>query len=171
MKQIEACIRNIPNFPIPGIQFKDLTPLLGNPQAFEATIDKIVELARELQVEAVGAFDARGFWFAPCVAMKLGVGWFPIRKPGKLPAEVVTETYALEYGDGTLAMHKDAIVPGTRVLLIDDVLATGGTMRAGITLVEAVGGTVVGVITVIELVELPGREKLVPYNVQSLITY
>ena len=171
MKQIKECVRNIPDHPIPGIQFKDLTPLLGNQQAFEATIDKIVELAKKLRVEAIGAFDARGFWFAPSVAMKLGVGWFPMRKPGKLPAEVVTETYALEYGHDTLAMHKDAFVPGTRVLLIDDVLATGGTMRAGITLVEAIGGTVVGVVTVIELVALAGRQKLVPYNVQSLITY
>ncbi len=171
MKKIEDCIRNIPNFPIPGIQFKDLTPLLGNPQAFEAVIDKILELAKELEVEAIGAFDARGFWFAPCVAMKLGIGWFPIRKPGKLPAETVTETYALEYGTSELAVHKDAILLGTRVLLIDDVLATGGTMRAGINLVEAIGGTVVGAITVIELVSLNGRQKLTPYNVQSLIKY
>lgn len=169
--EIEDCIRNIPNFPQPGIQFKDLTPLLGNPQAFALTIDKIVELAKELQVEAIGAFDARGFWFAPSVAMKMGVGWFPIRKPGKLPSAVVTETYALEYGTDTLAVHRDAIMPGTRVLLIDDVLATGGTMLAGITLVEAIGGVVVGAITVIEIVALAGRQKLVPYNVQSLITY
>ncbi len=171
MEKIKTFIRNIPNHPKPGIQFKDLTPLLLDPRAFEATIDKIVELAKELRVEAIGAFDARGFWFAPSVAMKLSVGWFPMRKPGKLPAEVVTETYALEYGHDTLAMHKDAVAPGTRVLLIDDVLATGGTMRAGITLVEAIGGVVVGVITVIELEGLAGREKLTTYNVQSLITY
>ncbi len=168
---LEQHIRNFPDHPEPGVQFKDLTPLLGNAQAFAATIDAIVELAKDLRAEAIGAFDARGFWFAPSVAMKLGIGWFPFRKPGKLPGEVITASYGLEYGTDSLSVHKDAISPGTRVLLIDDVLATAGTMRTGITLTEALGGTVVGVITVIEITALAGRQKLTPYHVQSLIKY
>ncbi len=168
---IRKYIHAIHDFPKPGVVFQDVTPLLANPAAFRATIDQLVVLARDLQVEAIGAFDARGFWFAPSVAMKLGVGWFPIRKPGKLPGKVVTETYALEYGTDCLAVQHDAVAPGTRVLLIDDVLATGGTMAAGIKLVEALGATVVGTLVVIELAALRGRAKLAPHLVRSLLTY
>lgn len=169
-------VRDVPDFPKPGIMFRDLTPLLGNLPAFKQCIDDLfTEVYRydpDSTVEVVGAFDARGFWFGPSVAMKLGVGWFPIRKPGKLPHTTVGESFSLEYRDDErLEMHLDAIKPDAKVVLIDDVLATGGTMLAGCKLVEKLGGKVVGCFTVIELEALAGRKLLKGYEVRSLLKY
>lgn len=162
-------IRDIPNFPKPGIIFKDITPLLADPIAFRQAID---ELAAALQTRGatkiVGA-EARGFIFAASVAYKLGLGFIPVRKPGKLPYRTTSVTYELEYGTDTLCMHEDAIQPGEKVLIIDDVLATGGTVHGILQLVEKAGGKVVGIGFLIELDFLQGRKKLGNLPIVSLI--
>ncbi len=164
-------IRDIPDFPKPGILFKDIMPLVADAEYFRTAIDQLVEQARPLQPDIVLGAEARGFIFGGALAYQLGCGFVTARKPGKLPAATVEATYQLEYGTDSLHMHEDAIPAGARVVIHDDVLATGGTARAKVDLVEKVGATVVGLLFVIELAFLNGREKLDGYDVRSLIQY
>lgn len=168
---LAAHIRDIPDFPVPGIIFKDITPLLGDPAAFAACLDGLVAEVQGLGVEAIVSMEARGFIFAAPLALRLGVPFVPVRKPGKLPAETVSVSYELEYGSDTLEMHRDALRPGARVLLVDDLLATGGTAHGVLELVQKVGAEVVAVAFVIELTFLAGREKFGDLPVISLIRY
>jgi adenine phosphoribosyltransferase len=164
-------IRDIPDFPKPGILFRDITPLLADPQAFPASIDALCEPFAEAGVEYVAAVEARGFIFGAAVAAELRAGFVPIRKKGKLPCKTESATYELEYGTDTLEMHHDALRPGSKVLMVDDLLATGGTMKAACQLVEKVGGQVVGITCLIELKPLHGRKRLSGYNVHAVIAY
>lgn len=164
-------IRDIPDFPKPGIQFKDITPLLSDPEAFGLAIDRLSGAFAGAGVDTIAAAEARGFIFGAPLALKLRAGFVPIRKPGKLPYATVAAEYQLEYGTDRLEVHTDAFAPGRRVLLLDDVLATGGTMRACCELVERTGAEIVGCAFVLELAFLGGREKLAPFEVTSLITY
>ncbi|WP_422931170.1 adenine phosphoribosyltransferase [Singulisphaera sp. PoT] len=167
----KAWIRDVPDFPKPGILFKDITPLLGHPPAFHAVIARLAEAFSGQPIDAVAAAEARGFIFGAPLALELNVGFVPIRKPGKLPYKTVSLEYELEYGSDRLEMHHDAIEPGKRILLLDDVLATGGTMRACVDLVRQSGAEVVGCAFVVELGFLNGRARLDSTNVFSLITY
>lgn len=171
MIDLKDYIRDIPDFPKPGIQFKDITPLLADPRAFGAAIDGLVDLCEPLKPNVVAAAEARGFIFAAPLALRLNIGLVPIRKPGKLPYNKIALEYALEYGSDRLEMHTDALDGGKRVLLLDDVLATGGTMRACSDLVTQAGGEVVACAFVVELSFLEGRKRLEPCDVLSLITY
>ncbi len=171
MVDLRSFIRDVPNFPKPGIVFKDITPLVGDAGALKEAVSRIAEHFRTSAVEAVAAVEARGFIFGAAVAVALGAGFVPLRKPGKLPWKTCRETYALEYGTDAIEVHEDAVKPGTRVLLVDDLLATGGTMAAAARLIEQQGATVVGCAFVIELAFLKGREKLARYDVLSLISY
>lgn len=165
-------IRTVPDFPIPGILFYDITTLIENGKAFKETIRQLAErVAPWGKVDAIAAPEARGFIFAAPMAAELEVGLIPIRKPGKLPHQTVSKSYDLEYGTNTIQMNIDAVKPGSRILLIDDLLATGGTMDACRQLIEERGGTVVGAAFVIELLFLAGREKLKLDNVATLIQY
>ncbi len=168
---LSSLIRNIPDFPQPGIQFKDITTLIGNGPAFQQVINSMVERYQNAGIDAVAGVESRGFIFSAPIALQLGVGLVPIRKPGKLPAETYQIEYELEYGTSKLEIHRDALSPGMRVLLIDDLLATGGTIRAATQLVERAGGNVTELAFVIELTFLGGREKLAPYPVFSLIQF
>lgn len=168
---LSSLIRNIPDFPQPGIQFKDITTLIGNGPAFQQVIGAMVERYQNAGIDAVAGVESRGFIFSAPIALQLGVGLVPIRKPGKLPAETYQIEYELEYGTSKLEIHRDALSPGMRVLLIDDLLATGGTIRAATQLVERAGGNVTELAFVIELTFLGGREKLAPYPVFSLIQF
>jgi adenine phosphoribosyltransferase len=168
---LESLIRNVPDFPIPGVQFKDITTLLRDGPAFRAVIDQLVTQYRDQPIDVVAGVESRGFIFSAPVAYELGAGLVPIRKPGKLPADTVQIEYALEYGTNTLQMHADAFTPGARVLLVDDLLATGGTIGAATKLVEQVGGVVAGLAFVIELEFLHGRALLGQYPIFSLIKY
>ncbi len=164
-------IKNVPNFPIEGIQFKDITPLIGNKDAFRHAIDELAEFARSKKANKVIGPDARGFIIGAPVAYALDAAFVPVRKPGKLPREVLSFDYELEYGKNTLCMHKDAISKGDKVVIIDDLLATGGTVEASINLVEAAGGEVVGLGFMIELLDLNGRDKIKDYPIKVLIQY
>jgi adenine phosphoribosyltransferase len=164
-------IREIPDFPRPGIAFKDITPLLGDPAAFSGAVDAIVASYGRGNVDKVVGIEARGFIVAAPVAYHFGAGFVPLRKPGKLPFETVSETYDLEYGSETLELHADAFAPGDRVLIVDDVLATGGTARAACELVERVGGKVTGLAFVLELGFLSGAQRLEGYDYVSLLQY
>jgi adenine phosphoribosyltransferase len=164
-------IRVIHDFPQPGIRFKDITTLLNNGPVFKAAIDEIKVLVKDLQIDLIAGPEARGFVIGAPLAYALGVGFVPIRKSGKLPGECVEADYALEYGKDKLAMHKDAIKPGQKVLIADDLLATGGTIATSINLVQQLGGVIVGTVFLIELSYLNGREKLGGLGVQSLIQY
>ena len=164
-------VYNVPDFPQNGVQFKDITPLMQDGEAFSYAVNKLTEFAKEKHVTLVVGPEARGFIFGCPIANNLGIGFIPVRKPGKLPREVVSVEYALEYGTNTLCVHKDAIRPGDRVLIVDDLLATGGTVDATIKIVKKLGGIVVGVAVLIELLELKGREQLKDYDVISLISY
>ena len=168
---LDAYIRDIPDFPKPGILFKDITPLLADARAFQATVDRLADHFRVHGIDAVAAAEARGFLFGTPLALRLGVGFVPIRKPGKLPYSKIGVEYALEYGTDRLEVHGDAIGPGRRVLLLDDVLATGGTMVACRDLVRQAGGEVVAFAFVIELGFLGGRARLEPGEVFSLLKY
>ncbi len=164
-------IRGIPDWPRQGILFRDITPLLANPKAFPAAVAALCEPWRHAGVEYVAGVEARGFIFGAAVAAKLKAGFIPIRKKGKLPYETERVTYDLEYGTDCVEMHRDAVPPGAKVLMVDDLLATGGTMRAACQLIEKVGGQVVGISFLIELTDLHGRERLSPYKIHSLISY
>lgn len=168
---LKKYIRTVPDFPKKGISFKDITPLLNDPLAFARCIQELREKFADVHFGKIGAFDARGFLFGAALAHATGVPLFPIRKKGKLPYDTVSQEYALEYGMGTLEIHTDAVWRGEQVLLVDDLLATGGTMKAGCELVEKLGGRVAGCALVIELEELGGRKILSGRNVRSLITY
>jgi adenine phosphoribosyltransferase len=164
-------IRDIPDFPKPGILFKDITPLLADPPAFRLAIDLLSEHYRGRPVDAVAAVEARGFLFAAPLALQLQKPLIPLRKPGKLPYRTYSLSYDLEYGSAELQIHTDGVSNGSRVLLVDDLLATGGTMWAGCHLVEKAGGVVVGCAFLVELSFLGGRARLAPHDVFSLITY
>jgi len=168
---LKTVIRNIPDFPVPGVQFKDITTLLKNPAAYRQAIDGIVDSIKDLDADTVVGPEARGFIVCASVAYAAGLSFVPARKPGKLPAAVSRYEYALEYGTDSLEIHKDAIRPGSRVVIADDLLATGGTALAVTRLVESMGGKVVGLRFIIELNELKGRELLKDYDVYSLIQY
>jgi adenine phosphoribosyltransferase len=169
--QLKALVRDVPDFPEPGIIFKDLMPLIGNAAAFRSTIEHLAEWSRPRHPEVILGAEARGFIFGGALAYELGCGFVPARKPGKLPWEKVRATYDLEYGSDSLEIHADALAPGSRVIVLDDVLATGGTARAKIELVERLGGEVVGALFVIELAFLDGRERLEGTDVHALIAY
>ena len=164
-------IRDVPDFPKAGIVFKDITPLLADPKALAGAVDTLAERVSPFRPEIVLGAESRGFILGPALAIRLGVGFAIARKPGKLPWKTVTASYALEYGEDSLELHDDAIEPGMRVLVHDDLLATGGTARATCDLAEAIGGTVVGCAFLIELAFLGGRERLAPFPVESLISY
>ena len=169
--EIEAAIRNVADFPKPGIQFKDITPVLADARLFAGAIDLLTERFQPGAIDAVVGIDARGFIFAAAAAIKLHTGFVPVRKKGKLPYQNIEQDYALEYGQATVAMHIDALKPGARVLLIDDLLATGGTSAAATALVQKLGGNIVEAGFLIELKFLNGREKLSGFPVRSLIAY
>ena len=171
IEQIKALIRDVPDFPEPGVVFKDITPVLADPLAFSTIIDLIVVHFGRGNVDKVVGIEARGFLLAAPVAYHFGAGFVPVRKKGKLPHETIGEEYVLEYGTATLEIHKDAVRPGERVLVVDDVLATGGTARAAASLVERIGGTVCGIACLIELEFLHGREKVEGYDLHTLIRY
>jgi adenine phosphoribosyltransferase len=169
--QIEALIRDVPDFPEPGIVFKDITPVLADPIAFSTIIDLIVVHFGRGNVDKVVGIEARGFILGAPVAYHFGAGVIPVRKKGKLPHETLEESYALEYGTASLEIHTDAVQAGERVLVVDDVLATGGTAKAAASLVERIGGKVCGIATLIELEFLHGRDKLQGYDLFTLIQY
>lgn len=164
-------IRSIPDFPKPGILFRDITPMLASPEAFKESISQLARQYQNANIDLVGAAEARGFIFAAPLALELGAGFVPVRKPGKLPYERHSFQYALEYGTDTLEVHVDGFLPGHRVLLVDDLLATGGTMEACCKLVERAGAEVAGCAFVIELVGLGGAAKLAHYKPFSLLQY
>jgi len=171
MSDLKRHIRSIPDFPKKGIVFRDITTLLKDAAAFREAVDALVAHFAQDGIELVVGIEARGFILGGAVALELGAGFVPVRKSGKLPAETIQETYALEYGTDTLAMHRDAITPGQRILMLDDLLATGGTMAASCRMVEALGGEVVACAFLIELSYLRGRERLNAYRVLSLVDY
>jgi adenine phosphoribosyltransferase len=168
---LKRLIREVPNWPKPGILFYDITTLLKDPQGFRALIDSLYDHYHGRPVDVVAGIEARGFIFGPALAYRLGAGFVPIRKPNKLPAERVKETYALEYGSDAVEIHKDAIRPGQRVLVCDDLLATGGTASAAARLVQKLNGEVIGCGFAIELTFLNGRQKLEGLDVFSLLQY
>jgi adenine phosphoribosyltransferase len=170
-QQIAAAIRNVPNFPKPGIQFKDITPVLADRRLFAGAIDLLTEKFQPGSVDAVVGIDARGFIFAAAAALKLQAGFVPVRKKGKLPYQTHEQDYALEYGSATIAMHVDALKSGARVLLIDDLLATGGTAAAAVALVNKLGAQILEAAFLIELKFLDGRRKLNGLPVRSLVVY
>lgn len=168
---LKKFIADVPDFPKKGILFRDITPLMLNGKAYAYAEKAIATFAREKQATLIVGPEARGFIFGCPVATDLGIGFAPVRKPGKLPREYVSVSYDLEYGSNELCMHADAVKQGDKVLIVDDLLATGGTMDATIKLVEKLGGTVVGLAFLIELADLHGREKLAGYDILTLITY
>ncbi|MCY6483624.1 adenine phosphoribosyltransferase [Clostridium aestuarii] len=168
---LKESIRVIEDFPKDGISFKDVTTLLKNGEVFKETTDKLVEYLRDKNIDIVVGPEARGFLFGAPVAYALGVGFVPIRKEGKLPGETISVEYDLEYGTDIIEMHKDAIKPGQRVAIVDDLLATGGTVEAAVKLIEKAAGEVVSIDFVIELTDLKGKDKLKGYDVISLVQY
>lgn len=171
MTDLSRFIRDIPDFPKKGILFKDITPLLRDHAAFSRVIDALAECHKNDRVDAVAAVESRGFIFGAALALRLGAGFVPIRKPGKLPYDTIDQSYSLEYGTDTIQMHSDAIGKGHRVLIVDDLLATGGTAAAAVALVSRQGAVVVGASFVIELAFLSGRDKLGKVPVFALIRY
>ena len=171
IEQIKALIRDVPDFPEPGIVFKDIMPLLADPATLQETVDLLAEWIEPRKPDVIVGAEARGFMLGAALAHKLGCGFVAARRPGKLPWKTVSATYALEYGENTLELHADAITPGQRVLVHDDLLATGGTAAAICDLVEQLGGEIVGLAFVIELEFLEGRKHLEKYDVHSLIQY
>ncbi|HZH90511.1 MAG TPA: adenine phosphoribosyltransferase [Pyrinomonadaceae bacterium] len=171
MDNLKQLIREVPDFPKPGINFYDITTLLKQAEGLRLTVDALSSEFAGEKVDVVLGIEARGFIFAPALAYHLNAGFVPVRKPSKLPAETAKISYALEYGEDTLEIHRDAVGAGDRVIIADDLLATGGTARAAVDLVESLGGVVAGLVFVVELEFLPGREKLAGYDVRSLIKY
>jgi adenine phosphoribosyltransferase len=168
---LKQYIRSIPDFPREGILFRDITPLLANPLALKTATEALCADFRGAGIEYVAAVEARGFIFGTAVAEKLGAGFIPIRKKGKLPSKTESITYDLEYGTDTLQVHLDAVTNGAKVLMVDDLLATGGTMAAACKLIESIGGQIAGITFLIELTALGGRAKLADYNAKSIIAY
>ncbi|MBF6614033.1 MAG: adenine phosphoribosyltransferase [Chloroflexi bacterium] len=164
-------IRDIPDFPVPGILFRDITTLLKEGPAFQRSIDTLADALKGLNIDKVVAIESRGFIFGAPIAYKLGVGFVPVRKLGKLPADTITAEYDLEYGTNTVEMHRDAVTPGERIVIVDDLLATGGTTRATIELVEQLDGEIVALAFLIELTDLGAREYFEGYNIVTLIRY
>jgi adenine phosphoribosyltransferase len=164
-------IRDVPDFPVPGILFRDITTLLKEGPAFQNVIDRLCDQLSTVKVDRVVAIESRGFIFGAPIAYKLGVGFVPVRKLGKLPADTITAEYDLEYGTNTVEMHRDAIKPGESIVIVDDLLATGGTTRATIELVEQLGGEISALAFLIELTELGAREYLDEYKIITLIRY
>ncbi len=171
MDNLKKMVRDIPDFPKKGIVFKDITPILQNPKGLRDAVETISNHYKNKKIDIVVGAEARGFILAPTIAFSLGAGFVPVRKPGKLPYEKVSMNYALEYGTDTLEMHKDAIRKGQQVLMVDDLLATGGTMAACCKMVESLGGNIVGCAFLIELAFLNGKKALSKYDVYSLIKY
>ena len=169
--EIAAAIRNVPDFPKPGIQFKDITPVLADARLFAGAIDLLTERFTPGSIDAVVGIDARGFIFAAAAATKLHAGFVPVRKKGKLPYSTIEQDYALEYGHATVALHTDAIKPGARILLVDDLLATGGTSGAAASLVKKLGGNILEIVFLIELKFLDGRKHLPNFPIRSLVEY
>lgn len=168
---LASTIRSVPNFPIEGILFYDITTLLKNPDALKESVDRLVEHYKNVEIDVIVGIESRGFIFGMPLAYHLNTGFVPVRKPDKLPAQTIAESYALEYGQNTLEIHADAIEQGQKVLIVDDLLATGGTALATCHLVEKLGGQVVGLAFAIELNFLNGRKKLARYDIFSLIRY
>ena len=168
---LKKCIRDVPNFPKEGIIFKDITPLLKDQKAFRSAINKMAKRYKGKHIDAVVAVEARGFIFAGALAAKLKTGFIPVRKPGKLPYKTLSETYQLEYGTDTLQIHEDAIKPGDKIVIVDDLLATGGTVAAVINMIKKLGGEVAGIGFLIELAFLNGRSKLQGYDVFAELVY
>jgi adenine phosphoribosyltransferase len=171
MDDLKTLIREVPDFPKAGINFYDITTLLKHPEGLRRTVDALAAEYKGTKVDTVIGVEARGFIFAPALAYHLGAGFVPVRKPGKLPSECASISYDLEYGQDALQIHRDAVGAGHRVIIADDLLATGGTAKAVVDLVEQLGGEVVGLVFVVELEFLPGRQKLAGYDVRSLIKY
>ena len=171
MKKVEDYIRNIPDFPEEGIIFRDITTVLQDAEGLKLAIDEMIGLLKDVDFDVVAGAESRGFIFGMPIAYALGKSFVPVRKQGKLPCETVSQTYDLEYGTATIEIHKDAIQPGQKVVLVDDLIATGGTMEAAAKLVEQLGGEVVKIIFLLELAGLKGREKLADYDVASVVTY
>lgn len=168
---LKNVIRSVPDFPKPGINFKDITTLLKNPEAVEQTLQSLLKFVDGKRIDKVAAIESRGFIFGAMIANKLGIGFVPIRKPNKLPAEKVAETYSLEYGTDTIEIHKDAISAGEKILLHDDLLATGGTAKAACNLIEKLGGKIEQVSFIVELSFLNGRNLLNNFDVRSIVSY
>ena len=171
LDQLKAAVRDVPDFPIKGILFKDITPILQDPKLFRSAVDAMADRHKGKNIKAVVGIDARGFIFAGAVAYKLGIGFIPVRKKGKLPYKTIVTSYTLEYGSETSEMHIDALAKGDRVIIVDDLLATGGTAMAAATLVQQLGGTIAEIDFLIELTFLKGRERLKDYPVFAAIQY
>ena len=171
MKKVEDYVRTIPDFPEPGIMFRDVTSVLQDPEGLKLSIDEMIKKLDGVEFDVIAGAESRGFIFGVPVAYELGKAFVPVRKKGKLPCETVSAEYALEYGTACIEIHKDAIKPGQKVVVVDDLIATGGTIEAAIKLIEQLGGEVVKVLFLIELAGLNGREKLAGYDVESVITY
>lgn len=168
---LKAFIRDIDNFPQEGVIFKDITPLLADAKAMQFTLDRLLEMVGDVKIDKVVGMESRGFFFAPLLAQRLNAGFIPVRKPGKLPAEKTSQTYDLEYGTDTLEIHSDAILTGEKILVHDDVLATGGTAKATCDLIKRLGGEIVQCNFLIELDFLKGRSKLGETDVKALLNY
>ena len=171
MKKIEEYVRTIPDFPEPGIMFRDITTVLQDAEGFHLAIDELNQLIQDLEFDAIVGAESRGFILGAPLAYERHKPFILVRKKGKLPCETISQDYDLEYGKATIEMHKDAIIPGQKVVIVDDLIATGGTLEASAKLVEALGGEVVKIICLMELAGLKGREKLSQYDVESVITY
>ena len=171
MKKMEEYVRAIPDFPEPGIIFRDVTSVLQDPDGLKLAIDSMIKLLDGVEFDIIAGTESRGFMFGVPIAYQLGKAFVPVRKKGKLPCETISAKYDLEYGSAEIEMHKDAIKPGQKVVLVDDLIATGGTLAASIELIEKLGGTVSKVVLLMELAGLKGREKLTGYEVASVITY
>lgn len=171
MKRIEEYVRSIPDFPEEGIIFRDITSVLQDPEGLKLALDSMIALLDGVEFDVVAGTESRGFMFGMPIAYALGKSFVPVRKKGKLPCETISTEYDLEYGKAAIEMHKDAVKPGQKVVLVDDLIATGGTIEASIRLVEQLGGEVVKIIFLMELAGLKGREKLTGYDVASVITY
>ena len=168
---LKTVIRDIPDFPSPGILFRDITPILQSPDAFKAALDQIQDRLADLQFDLIAGPESRGFIFGVPLAVNMRKGFIPARKKGKLPASTIAKSYALEYGQETIEIHADAIKPGDRVVIVDDLLATGGTCRALCELIEETGGEVTAIVFLIELEALNGRAVLEGYNIETILKY
>ena len=171
MKKVEDYVRSIPDFPEPGIIFRDITSVLQDPDGLALAIDSMRDLLKDVSFDVIAGTESRGFIFGIPIAYSLHKAFIPVRKAGKLPREVISQTYDLEYGSATIEMHRDSIQPGQKVVIVDDLIATGGTVEATIRMVESLGGEVVKVIFLMELAGLKGRERLAGYDVASVIRY